>query len=198
MSAAMSETIGYLLNDSARLFRRAFNARTRDTGITALQWRMITYLKRHEGIRQGPLAELIEVEPITLSRMVDRLAEAGLVERRADPTDRRAWRLYLTARAGDMLGAMRPIAEKLTEEATEGLSAAEVDQLVALVEKVRANLSRRECLKETASWTSSPLPAPRPKTPHRRPHPRPTRCRLSRSRPLPPEARPGRAGALAC
>ena len=137
----MSETIGYLLNDSARLFRRAFNARTRDTGITALQWRMITYLKRHEGIRQGPLAELIEVEPITLSRMV---------ERRADPSDRRAWRLYLTARAGDMLGAMRPIAEKLTEEATEGLSAAEVDQLVALVEKVRANLSRRECLKETA------------------------------------------------
>ena len=53
----MSETIGYLLNDSARLFRRAFDARTRDTGITALQWRLITYLKRHEGIRQGPLAE---------------------------------------------------------------------------------------------------------------------------------------------
>ena len=56
----MSETIGFLLNDSARLFRRAFNARTRDSGITALQWRLITYLKRHEGIRQGPLAELIE------------------------------------------------------------------------------------------------------------------------------------------
>ena len=56
----MSETIGFLLNDSARLFRRAFNARTRDTGITALQWRLITYLRRHEGIRQGPLAELIE------------------------------------------------------------------------------------------------------------------------------------------
>ena len=65
----MSETVGFLLNDTARLFRRAFNARTRDSGITALQWRLITYLKRHEGIRQGPLAELIEVEPITLSRM---------------------------------------------------------------------------------------------------------------------------------
>ena len=72
----MSETIGFLLNDTARLFRRAFNARTKDSGITALQWRLITYLKRHEGIRQGPLAELIEVEPITLSRMVDRLVEA--------------------------------------------------------------------------------------------------------------------------
>src|SRR3546814_10434265 len=58
--AAMNETIGFLLNDTARLFRRAFNARMRDSGITALQWRLISYLKRHEGIRQGPLAELID------------------------------------------------------------------------------------------------------------------------------------------
>lgn len=145
----MSETIGFLLNDSARLFRRAFNARTRDSGITALQWRLITYLKRHEGIRQGPLAELIEVEPITLSRMVDRLAEGGLVERRADPTDRRAWRLYLTPRAAVLLNGIRDIAQGLTDDATEGLSAAECEQLASLVERVRANLSRRECQKET-------------------------------------------------
>ncbi len=144
----MNETIGFLLNDTARLFRRALNARTRDSGITALQWRLITYLKRHEGIRQGPLAELIEVEPITLSRMVDRLVEAEMVERRADPADRRAWRLYLTARAGDLLGGMRETADALTAEATEGLSAAERDQLITLVERVRANLSRRICQKE--------------------------------------------------
>lgn len=144
----MNETIGFLLNDSARLFRRAFNARTKDSGITALQWRLVSYLKRHEGIRQGPLAELIEVEPITLSRMVDRLVEADLVERRADPTDRRAWRLYLTPRAGDLLRTMRRTAEALNDEAAEGLTPAEREQLAALVERVRANLSRRECLKE--------------------------------------------------
>ena len=144
----MNETIGFLLNDSARLFRRAFNARTKDSGITALQWRLISYLKRQEGIRQGPLAELIEVEPITLSRMVDRLVEADLVERRADPTDRRAWRLYLTPRAGDLLRTMRRTAEALNDEAAEGLTPAEREQLAALVERVRANLSRRECLKE--------------------------------------------------
>lgn len=144
----MSETIGFLLNDTARLFRRSFNARTRDSGITALQWRLITYLKRHEGVRQGPLAELIEVEPITLSRMVDRLVEAELVERRADPADRRAWQLYLTPRAGDLLNGMRPIAHALTAEAIEGLSATEVEQLSDLVERVRANLSRRICQKE--------------------------------------------------
>lgn len=146
----MSETIGFLLNDTARLFRRAFNARTKSSGITALQWRLITYLKRHEGIRQGPLADLIEVEPITLSRMVDRLVEAELIERRADPADRRAWQLFLTARARQLLDGMRPIAEALTADASEGLTAAEQATLVELVERVRANLSRRECLKEIA------------------------------------------------
>lgn len=144
----MSETIGFLLNDTARLFRRAFNARTRDSGITALQWRLITYLKRHEGIRQGPLAELLEVEPITLSRMVDRLVEAEMVERRADPADRRAWQLYLTPRAGELLSGMRDTADALTAEATEGLTAAQAEQLVDLVERVRSNLSRRICQKE--------------------------------------------------
>ena len=148
MSYDMSETIGFLLNDTARLYRRAFNARVRDSGITALQWRLITYLKRHEGIRQGPLAELIEVEPITLSRMVDRLEDAELVERRPDPSDRRAWQLYLTPRAADMLGGVREIAGALNDEATEGLTAGEREQLTMLVERVRANLSRRICQKE--------------------------------------------------
>lgn len=145
----MNETIGFLLNDTARLFRRAFNARMKGSGITALQWRLISYLKRHEGVRQGPLAELIEVEPITLSRMVDRLAEAGLVERHADPTDRRAWQLYLTPRARTLLGEMRRTTDKVSEEATEGLSAAERDQLIALVGRVRCNLSRRDTTKES-------------------------------------------------
>src|SRR3546814_20814979 len=83
--AAMNETIGFLLNDTARLFRRAFNARMRDSGITALQWRLISYLKRHEGIRQGQLADLIEVTPNTLSSLSARLAAAGRGERRPDP-----------------------------------------------------------------------------------------------------------------
>ncbi|WP_077148200.1 MarR family winged helix-turn-helix transcriptional regulator [Sphingopyxis sp. KK2] len=144
----MSETIGFLLNDTARLYRRAFNARVRDTGITALQWRLMIYLRRDPGIRQGPLAELIEVEPITLSRMVDRLEEAELVERRADPTDRRAWRLFLNPRADAMIADMRGDTDALAEEATDGLSAAERDTLIDLVERVRANLSRRECQKE--------------------------------------------------
>src|SRR3546814_19555764 len=80
---AMKESIGFLLNDTARLFRRAFNSRMRDRGITALQWRLLSYFKRQEGIRQGPRAELIAVEPITLSRQVDRMAAAARVQRAA-------------------------------------------------------------------------------------------------------------------
>src|SRR3546814_5341125 len=71
---AMNETIGFLLNDTARLFRRAFNARTRDSGVTALQWRLISYLKRHEGIRQGPQIGRAHVcTPVTNGHIVCRL-----------------------------------------------------------------------------------------------------------------------------
>jgi len=139
----MSETIGFLLNDTARLFRRSFNARTRDSGITALQWRLITYLKRHEGVRQGPLAELIEVEPITLSRMVDRLVEAGLVERRADPADRRAWRLFLTDKGTELLDQLRPLARETYDIALDGIEPGELDKVFDVLRRMRSNLSRK-------------------------------------------------------
>lgn len=139
----MRVSIGFLLDDTARLFRRAFDARARQSGITALQSRLIAYLDRHDGIRQSALADLIEVEPITLSRMVDRLAEAGLVERRPDPADRRAFRLHLTARGTARLGAIRAVTANVADDAMEGLTAADREALAALVDRVRANLSRR-------------------------------------------------------
>lgn len=141
----MNNTIGFLLNDAARLYRRAFNARAREDGFTALQWRMMHFLRRYPGIRQGPLAELIEVEPITLSRMIDRLQDAGLVQRRADPTDRRAWRLHLTDKAEALLDAKRPLSEELNAMALQGLSLEEQAMLVRLVQQVQANLSQRAC-----------------------------------------------------
>lgn len=142
----MDDNIGFLLNDTARLFRRAFNARVRDIGITALQWRMLMYLRRYEGIRQGPLADLIEVEPITLSRMVDRLVEAGLVERRADPADRRAWQLFLTPAASPLLDGVKQTTNALIAEASDGMTATEIQTLIELVARMRGNLSRRELM----------------------------------------------------
>ncbi|MBB6426862.1 MarR family winged helix-turn-helix transcriptional regulator [Sphingopyxis sp. JAI128] len=135
--------IGYLLGDAARLFRRAFNARTRETGVTALQYRLMAYLGRNEGIRQGELAELIEVEPITLSRMVDRLEASRALQRQADPADRRALRLYLTPRGRELVQSIRSITAAVSLEATDGLTDAERDQLALLVDRIRANLSRR-------------------------------------------------------
>ena len=135
-------SIGFLLDDTARMFRRTFNAQSRSSGITALQWRVMAYLLRNEPSRQSELADIIEVEPITLSRMVDRLVDAGFVERRPDANDRRAKRLFLTPGGHELLGGMRVVTASIAEEATEGLSVDERDRLIELVERVRANLSR--------------------------------------------------------
>lgn len=139
----MSDSLGFLLADVSRLMRRSFDERARTIGITRPQWRVLTTLIRHEGINQGGLAEILEVEPITLCRMVDRLAEAGMVERRADPSDRRAWRLFLTDEARPPLAELRTMAEDLFEEAMAGLSVLEQEQLHGALERIFGNLSRR-------------------------------------------------------
>lgn len=139
----MEENPAFLMADAARLFRKAFNARARELGLTGQQWRVLVVIRRNPGIRQSVAADMLEVEPITLSRMVDRLSDAGMVERRADPGDRRAWSLFLTAAAEPLMDRMRAMAEELTGNALDGFSAAERSQLTRLVERYRANLSRR-------------------------------------------------------
>jgi DNA-binding MarR family transcriptional regulator len=139
----MSDNLGQILSDVSRLMRRAFDERARGIGVTRPQWQVLTILARHEGINQGGLAELLEVEPITLCRMVDRLQEAGLVERRPDPSDRRAWRLFLSEKANGLLGELRPLALNLFDEAMNGLTPAEREGLHEMLERIRANLSRR-------------------------------------------------------
>ena len=138
----MNETIAFVLADVSRLMRRSFDQRARSIGVTRAQWRVLTMLMRHEGINQGGLADLIEVEPITLCRMVDRLNEASLVERRPDPNDRRVWRLFLTDKARALLHDLKLLAADLNEEAMDGISAREQEQLRILLETIRTNLSR--------------------------------------------------------
>jgi DNA-binding MarR family transcriptional regulator len=137
----MADTLGFLVGDVSRLMRRAFDVRARTIGVTRQQWRMLTTLSRHEGVNQGRLADLLDVEPITLCRMVDRLSEADLVERRPDPTDRRAWRIYLTDRARPILDELRSLADGLIDEALDGVSADERDTLMTLLERIRTNLN---------------------------------------------------------
>ena len=137
----MSDTVGFLLSDTARLLRRRFDERARAIGVTRAQWRTLTVLSRNEGANQGALAELLEVEPITLCRMIDRLAEAGHVERRRDPADRRAWNIYLTDRSRPLLDQLRTLAETVVDDALDGLNPAARAALTQSLQRVRDNLS---------------------------------------------------------
>lgn len=139
----MNDNIGQVLSDVSRLLRRAFDERARGIGVTRPQWQVLTMLARHEGINQGGLAELLDVEPITLCTMVDRLQEAGLVERRPDPGDRRAWLLFLTGKAGGLLDELRPLGLELFDEAMNGIDPDERAALVDMLARMRGNLSRR-------------------------------------------------------
>ena len=117
----ISRNVGFLLHDVSRLLRKQFDARARELGMTRAQWRVLAHLGPREGINQTALAEILEVESITLGRHIDRLEEAGWVERRADPNDRRAWQLYLSDRAQPTLDLMREIAAEAREVALEGM-----------------------------------------------------------------------------
>jgi DNA-binding MarR family transcriptional regulator len=137
------ENLAAMLADTSRMLRRSFDARARGIGVTRPQWQVLSTLSRHEGVNQGGLAELLDVEPITVCRMVDRLQEAGLVERRADPADRRSWRLFPTPRAHDLLAELRPLADAMIEEALTGISERDREHLRGLLDRIRDNLSRR-------------------------------------------------------
>lgn len=136
--------MGFLISDVARLMRRRFDDRARAIGVTRAQWRTLVTLKRNEGCNQGQLADLLEVEPITLCRMIDRLEDAGLVERRPDPADRRAKRVYLTERSHPLLDQIRQIADALTEEAGAGIDPADRERIMAGLARIRTNLNAGE------------------------------------------------------
>lgn len=142
----MTDSIGFLINDTARLYRRTLDGTLRDLGMTSLQWRTVARLRREPGMRQSELADLLEVEPITLSRMIDRLADSGMVCRKPDPNDRRAWNLYLTDKTDGLIRQLEVEANHVEDGALAGLSADERQVLAGLVERVRANLSRKEAV----------------------------------------------------
>lgn len=146
----MTETLGLLINDVARTFRREFDARARRIGVTRAQWHVLAVLARNEGCNQGALAEIMEVEPITIARMIDRLEDAGLVERRRDPNDRRAWRIHLTNAVQPLLAQLRVIGEGLSQDALAGFSAEQQTSLHMMLTQLRANLSNEE-MKEAAN-----------------------------------------------
>lgn len=139
----LDRSFGFLVNDVARLFGRRFSHNGRRLGLTRAQCRTLGYLARNEGINQAGLADLLEIRPMTLVRQIDRMEDAGWIERRPDPADRRARRLYLTAKARPILGRIWSVATETRDEALVRLSPAEAGQLINLLSRVQATLSDR-------------------------------------------------------
>ncbi len=120
--------------------RKRFDRRARALGLSRAQWSVLAHLSRNEGIHQGGLADILEVEPITLARMVDRLEAAGFVERRLDPADRRLKRLHLLPAAAPVLEQMRQLGAATREEALNNISVADRERVIDVLRAMKINL----------------------------------------------------------
>lgn len=140
MLTEFSDSPSFTMADIARRMRYAFDARTRTLGITRPQWRMLLTLAARPPLSQSELADLLDVERITMCRMVDRLVEAGMVERRADPSDRRVWRIYLTEKATPLVDTLAVIAREFETEMLTALSPEERTQFIDLLGRIRNQL----------------------------------------------------------
>jgi DNA-binding MarR family transcriptional regulator len=137
-----NQTIGLIVNDVARLYRRRFEqiARLRRLGLTRAQAAVLIHLVRNEGGNQVTLAQSMDLEPITLVRLLDRLQAAGFVERRAAPLDRRARSLFLTPAAHAMLTRIDALGQEVQDEAMARLPAADCDVFIDILVAMKGNL----------------------------------------------------------
>jgi MarR family transcriptional regulator for hemolysin len=141
---------GFTLSDVARLLRTYADHKAGEFGMTRAQWVVLIRLDRSEGLKQCELAEILDVQPITLTRLLDRLSESGLIERRPDPGDRRVKRLYLTP-------AARPILEQVGQQSEDIMATALAGLDPDAIEMLRAKLSRvKENLREAIHKTQTP------------------------------------------
>jgi MarR family transcriptional regulator for hemolysin len=136
------ETLPFEIGETAHALRKAFDRRAVGLGVTRAQWKVLFRLTRQPGMRQIELADMLDIEPITLSRIVDRLEEAGLVERAADPADRRAWRLHVTARAQPLVEKLRAVADEMISEAFAGIDPKDIEITRRVLGRARENATR--------------------------------------------------------
>ena len=139
--APSEKRVGYLLADVSRLLRRDFDRRVRDLEITQAQWRAIAQLVRDEGINQVTLAERLEMRPITIARLIDRMQAAGWVKRTTDANDRRASLLFLTPKAKPILDELEVHAEEAVETLLAGIPRSARKSLIETLERMKENLT---------------------------------------------------------
>jgi MarR family transcriptional regulator, transcriptional regulator for hemolysin len=139
---SQSREILFTISDVGRLLRTYADQKARRFGMTRAQWAVLLRLERREGLKQSDLAEELDIQPITLTRLVDRLCDSGLIERRADPNDRRAKRLYLTPAARPLLDRIAVQIEELSETVLAGIRIADIDLMLAKLGQARDNLKQ--------------------------------------------------------
>ena len=130
----------FTLGEVQRLVRAYADKQAARYGITRAQWAVLAKVERSEGLKQSELAELMEMQPITLTRLVDRLCDNGWIERRGDDSDRRVNRLYLRKAARPLLGKLSGLRSELTATALEGINPADAHRLLVQLETIKENV----------------------------------------------------------
>jgi MarR family transcriptional regulator, transcriptional regulator for hemolysin len=136
-----TRSLGFLIYEVSRLIRRNFDKRVQPLGFTQAQWRTIAHIAHFEGCNQCTLAEVLEVKPITLSRILDKLQHAGWIERRQDTLDKRAFRLYLSKEGYKIMEKMQQYVMQTRAQAYAGLDRKEQKLLFQLLQKIKENLA---------------------------------------------------------
>ena len=143
---SLNRELSFTLNDVARMLRTYSDQKAKQFGITRAQWAVLARLDRFEGLKQSELAEMLDLQPITLTRLLDRLCACGFIERRADPNDRRAKRLYLTPAARPLIERLGSLGEELMATALAGVDRQQVEKMIVQLAIVKENL--RQAIQE--------------------------------------------------
>ena len=145
------ETLPFEIGETGHVLRKAFDRLAVGLGVTRAQWKVLFRLTRQPGLRQVELADMLELEPITLCRIVDRLEEAGLVERARDPEDRRAWRLHVTAKAQPLVEKLQAVGAQLIDQAFGGIDPNDIEITRRVLAQARENASRSGTLNRASN-----------------------------------------------
>ena len=139
---SLERDFAFLLSDVARMMRTHVDQEARQFGMTRAQWSVLFRLERSEGLKQSELADLLDVQPITLTRLIDRLCDNGLIERRSDPADRRAKRLFLTPAARPLLDRLNTVSTEMLAGILAGIDRSKVEEMTTALATIKENLRK--------------------------------------------------------
>lgn len=140
MNKNFDKSFGFAMHDVARLLRLSFDRQAAETGLTRAQWSVLAHLRRSNGVQQKTLATVMDITPITLARHLDRLEVDSWIERRDDPDDRRAKRVFLNPNAEPMLELMSTLGQSVRKQAMQGIDPADEELFMQVLLRIRANL----------------------------------------------------------